>query len=787
MGRLALGARCSKETLSMLADFKEVLGRLNVVSRNGEKAMCYCPAHDDHHNPSLSLKAENGMLLLHCFAGCHPEDITSKIGLQIKDLFIEGGGGSFITPNTPARLHAQCDKPHSNGQNERASGDARPEHGCTLKEYSEAKKLPEGFLRGVGLRDVTYLEKSAVRIPYPDEEGQEAAVRFRVSLDGAEKFRWRSGDKPRPYGLSLLEEARKAGYVVLVEGESDSHTLWFYEIPALGIPGASNWRDGWATYLDGIEKIYAVIEPDQGGDTLREKLTGCEVIRDRLHLLGLGEHKDPSALHLADPEGFRERFEAALEDAKPWIELERAEAEAASREAWERCQELAEETDILGRFAEALARSGVAGEERIATLLYLVLTSRLLERPVSVALKGPSSGGKSHVVERVLSFVPKSAYYALTAMSERTLAYSEEPIKHRFLVIYEAAGMSGEFATYLMRSLLSEGRVRYETVEKTSEGMKPRLIEREGPTGLIVTTTSVKLHPENETRLLSLTVTDTQDQTRVVMAALAVEAGEAGPNFEPWHALQVWLESAEHRVFIPYAKILADLIPPVAVRLRRDFGALLNLIRAHALLHQATRERDSEGRIVATIEDYSAVRELVVDLVGEGVEATVPETVRETVEAVERLQEDSNGEPVTVAELARKLKLDRSTVSRRARSAKDRGYLRDLEDNPRKHSRLVLGDDLPDDVQILPTPDDVRAGMQERASSNARPDEAQEPHRNGQNSNDAYKACNRARVQEGIKTPPPPVGSEPGDVDNPSDDIIEEVRDLFSSDALEEE
>ena len=53
--------------------------------------------------------------------------------------------------------------------------------------------------------------------------------------------------------------------MVLVEGESDCHTLWFHEIPALGIPGASNWRDGWATYLEGIEKIYAIIEPDQGG------------------------------------------------------------------------------------------------------------------------------------------------------------------------------------------------------------------------------------------------------------------------------------------------------------------------------------------------------------------------------------------------------------------------------------------------------------------------------------------------------------------------------------------
>jgi hypothetical protein len=346
--------------------------------------------------------------------------------------------------------------------------------------------------------------------------------------------------------------------------------------------------------------------------------------------------------------------------------------------------------------------------------------------------------------------------------------------------------MSGEFATYLMRSLLSEGRVRYETVEKTSEGMKPRLIEREGPTGLIVTTSAVKLHSENETRLLSLTVTDTQDQTRAVMAALAEEASQAGPNFEPWHVLQVWLEGAEHRVSIPYAKILADLVPPVAVRLRRDFGALLNLIRAHALLHQATRERDAEGRIVATIEDYSAVRELVVDLVGEGVEATVPATVRQTVEAVKGLGKDSKGEPVTVAELARELKLDRSAVSRRVRNAKDRGYLRDLEDNPRKPSRLIPGDDLPDNLQILPSPEDVRASMQERASGNARPDGAQEPHRNGQNPDDAYKACSRARVQEGIKYPPPPSGSEPIEADAYEDEIFEEVRDLFASDAVEE-
>ncbi len=166
-------------------------------------------------------------------------------------------------------------------------------------------------------------------------------------------------------------------------------------------------------------------------------------------------------------------------------------------------------------------KQGLVGEERTVKLLYLALTSRLLGRPISVVVKGPSSGGKSFTVETTLRAFPPSAYYALSSMSERSLAYSTEPLVHRHLVLYEAAGLAGEFATYLMRTLLSEGCIRYETVEKTSAGMRPRLIERPGPTGLIVTTTAPSLHPENETRMFSITIRDTPAQTSGVLNALA--------------------------------------------------------------------------------------------------------------------------------------------------------------------------------------------------------------------------------------------------------------------------
>jgi hypothetical protein len=77
--------------------------------------------------------------------------------------------------------------------------------------------------------------------------------------------------------------------------------------------------------------------------------------------------------------------------------------------------------------------------------------------------------------------------------------------------------------------------------------------------------------------------------------------------------------------------------------------------------------------------------------------------------------------------------------------------------------------------------------VKERAPSDARFDLAHKPHSNGQNSNDAYKACSRAGVQEGTKTPPPPLDNELEDADNPQDETLEaEVRDLFASDALEE-
>jgi len=373
------------------------------------------------------------------------------------------------------------------------------------------------------------------------------------------------------------------------------------------------------------------------------------------------------------------------------------------------CRELGKRADILAAFADDVARLGLVGETRVAKALYLALTSRLLPEPVSVAVKGPSSAGKSYLTEQVLRFFPASAYFALTGMSEMALIYLNESLTNRFIVVYEAAGLKGESGNVFIRSLLTEAHVRYGTVDKSSGKLGGRLIEREGPTGLLLTTTDTRLHPEFETRLFSIGVMDTQEQTRRILHSTARdhEPGAAEVELEPWLALQTWLEQGELRVVIPYAPALAEEVPPVAVRLRRDFPAVLNLIRAHALLHRARRERDEHGRIVATLDDYAAVRELVAAEVAHGAETSVSESMRETVEAARRMttanKELSATHAVSVSALAAALGIDKSSASRRVRSAVERGYLVNQEDRPGKAAKIALGEPLPQDVEILPT------------------------------------------------------------------------------------
>ena len=211
------------------------LARLEGVRTQNGFYRAFCPAHDDRRTPNLDIKeGEDGRVLLLCRAGCSTEEVVEALGLKMRDLFSSGGRGGGVGGAVSDRLR-----------------DHRPP--APSKPTPEAKRLPVEFLRSLGLSDVTYSVRRRSASLTGTVKDEEKAVRFRCALNkgarGDDRFRWRSGSRTLPYGLWRLEGAKEAGYVVLVEGESDCHTLWHHGVEAVGIPGASNFKEEWAEHL----------------------------------------------------------------------------------------------------------------------------------------------------------------------------------------------------------------------------------------------------------------------------------------------------------------------------------------------------------------------------------------------------------------------------------------------------------------------------------------------------------------------------------------------------------
>ena len=133
---------------------------------------------------------------------------------------------------------------------------------------------------------------------------------------------------------------------------------------------------------------------------------------------------------------------------------------------------------------------------------------------------------------------------------------------------------------------------------------------------------------------------------------------------------------------MPFADALADLIPPRATRLRRDYHADPRRHQdAHALIHCYRRENNERGELVADLDlDYAPVAELLGHITAEGAGIAVSPETLETIEAVKiATVEIPDDDGATAYEVGKQLGLDKSTAHRRLQVATEKGFVVNLE------------------------------------------------------------------------------------------------------------
>lgn len=188
------------------ADFAQ---RVRQAIPQGNGWMAFCPAHDDHHNRSLSFRDADGRVLIHCFAGCEPQAVVTSCDLTMSDLFFDADGTNGQTDRI-ARIYDYCD---------------------------EVGNLISQVLR---------LEPKGFRQRRPDGQGG-----------------WINNLQGVPRHCYRLPELQGQPLVMVVEGEKDVDQLWALNaVATCNSGGAGKWTDQHTAQLQAAGVQQVVIVPD---------------------------------------------------------------------------------------------------------------------------------------------------------------------------------------------------------------------------------------------------------------------------------------------------------------------------------------------------------------------------------------------------------------------------------------------------------------------------------------------------------------------------------------------
>jgi hypothetical protein len=195
--------------------------------RGGPQGDWQCPAHEDH-TPSLSVhQGHDGRVLLHCHAGCAPEQVAAALGMAMRDLFPEL---------------------------DQAEDDWTP--------------------RGAAITTYRYTDEAGRLLFAVCRTADKQFPQWRPDPSAKGGRRWSLKDKATgkpavrlvPYRLpKVLQAAARGATVYVVEGEKDVHAIEAAGGVATCNPGGAGpgrWREEYAAALFGASLVVVIADRD---------------------------------------------------------------------------------------------------------------------------------------------------------------------------------------------------------------------------------------------------------------------------------------------------------------------------------------------------------------------------------------------------------------------------------------------------------------------------------------------------------------------------------------------
>jgi hypothetical protein len=252
--------------------------------------------------------------------------------------------------------------------------------------------------------------------------------------------------------------------------------------------------------------------------------------------------------------------------------------------------------DLLKNIVADFDAIGFIGERHNKALAYLAAVSRLQPDPLAVLVLSRPGAGKTTLQNAACKFVPPESVIQYTRVTGQSLFYRDSnALKHKVLAVEEEEGLRE--ALYSVKTLISSQRLSISatrTDTKTGKfGTEDYVVN--GPVVVMVSTTNPDaLDDENKQRFMTLTIDESDEQTKRVIQAHRTK------NSHRWYQMTCQEETIcrlhhnMQRMLKPLTVTIPDDLhiswPYGKLQYRREHQKFFSLIKAIALLHQYQRK-----------------------------------------------------------------------------------------------------------------------------------------------------------------------------------------------------
>jgi hypothetical protein len=283
-----------------------------------------------------------------------------------------------------------------------------------------------------------------------------------------------------------------------------------------------------------------------------------------------------------------------------------------SPEQKEKTLVLLKQPDILTKFLEHQDRYLIM-DETVRKLILLTCCSAYGDYPLNLSLQQVFSAGKTTTTVQTSKYFPDC--WLLGAMSPKSLVHEKAEFnedKDGFIINLEGKVLifldEPQLETLAMlKPLLSHDtyETTYKYVDKES-GKTTKAILKGFPSVIFCTTKSKYIMEFSSRWLTASPETSSEKIAKVIAAkgAKAAQTQQADPELETWKTAFLLLSKERYSVIIPYAVELSQSFRAKKPIDMRFFDLFLALIKATTILHAFQREKDQNGNLKATIQDY---------------------------------------------------------------------------------------------------------------------------------------------------------------------------------------